>query len=83
MRRLLPEPPPTDDIMMEYYAVLSKDFNDDEFERRLGRVIRNSFKFPPVAAFYKEDPQQEPQTFEPVTPEEARQIKLAREQHGF
>ena len=55
-----------------YYEMLSPDFNDEQFDVALNIALKNSFKFPPIAAFYKKDPDriEEKKVYEPVTAEE-------------
>ena len=58
-----------------YYETLSPDFIDEEFTKQLNHVLKNSFKFPPIAAFYKADPEATEQVYSPVTAEESAKIR--------
>jgi hypothetical protein len=61
-----------------YYETMANDFTDEQFTKQLNFVLKNSFKFPPIAAFYKVDPDAPVPipVYDPVTPEES--IRLRR-----
>jgi hypothetical protein len=52
---LFPEPAMSEKQFMLYYEALSPDFTDEQFLKQVNSVIKNCFKFPPIAAFYRED----------------------------
>lgn len=40
-----------------YYETMSPDFTDAQFLKQANAALKNSFKFPPIAAFYKDAPE--------------------------
>jgi hypothetical protein len=68
-----------------YYEFLSTDFNDEQFDAALNMALKNSFKFPPIAAFYKKDPgAPEPlKVYGPLTKEETAAIRRTLDQYGL
>jgi hypothetical protein len=68
-----------------YYEVMSPDFTDEQFDAALNMALKNSFKFPPIAAFYKKDPgAPEPlKVYDPLTKEETAAIRRTLDQYGL
>lgn len=75
---LFPDSALSDQQVAMYYEVLSQDFNDAQFDEAFNLAVKNSFKFPPIAAFYRKDTEAQ-YVPSPVTPEFREQIRLARE----
>lgn len=75
----------SDERIKAYYEVLSPDFTNEQFDKALNLALKNSFKFPPIAAFYKADPSQPAPLMvnEPVTPEESRAIREVLNRYGL
>lgn len=68
----------SEDRIRLYYNALAPDFDDTTFDAAVNFALKNSFKFPPVAAFYKKDPLADALSgvYSPVT--EAESIKLRK-----
>jgi len=68
-----------------YYEMMSSDFTDEQFDVALNLAVKNSFKFPPIAAFYKKDPDRpdDKKVYEPVTAEESKYIREAFKRNGL
>ena len=68
-----------------YYGVMAQDFTDEQFDAAVNRALRDCFKFPPVAAFYKKDPNaaEPPKVYAPMTKEEAEAIRRTLDQYGL
>ena len=64
-----------------YYETMSPDFTGDQFDVALNLALKNSFKFPPIAAFYHRDPLADvlQSVYSPNTPEESKRLKWALE----
>jgi hypothetical protein len=73
------------DRLLAYYDAMSTDFTDEQFDLALNLALKNSFKFPPIAAFYKKDESrpEEKKVYEPVTAEESKRIKEAFTRAGL
>lgn len=81
LNTIYPDKPLTDEQALIYYEVLSPDFTDAQFDTALNLALKNSFKFPPIAAFYHRDPLADvlKGVYSPVTPEESKRLKWALE----
>jgi hypothetical protein len=76
IQTFLPEPKMSEAAIMLYYDFMSPDFTDEEFIQAANLAVKNNFKFPPVAAFYREHkPHCVPS---PVTAEESEIIRKTR-----
>jgi len=64
-----------------YYDVMSSDFTDDQFDVALNLALKNSFKFPPIAAFYKGGTDAD-NVYAPVTAEESARIRKTLESYN-
>lgn len=73
------------DRLLAYYDAMSTDFTDEQFDAALNLALKNSFKFPPIAAFYKKDPTAaEPlKAYEPLSAEENAAIRRTLDQYGL
>jgi hypothetical protein len=71
--------------LLAYYETMSPDFTDEQFDVALNFATKNSFKFPPIAAFYKKDENRpEPlKAYDPPTKEEAEALRRTLDQYGL
>jgi hypothetical protein len=71
----------SDERVKAYYNVLSPDFTNEQFDKALNLALKNSFKFPPIAAFYHRDPLADvlQSVYSPVTEIEGKRIRWALE----
>lgn len=65
-----------------YYETMSPDFTDEQFTKQVNVALKNSFKFPPIAAFYK-GMNDLPEVFEPVNPQESAAIRRTLEKYDY
>ena len=64
-----------------YYETLSPDFTDEDFNKQLNHVLKESFKFPPpIAAFYRG---QQVDNTPQLSGKEIEQIKAVRKSYGL
>jgi hypothetical protein len=70
---------------MAYYEMLSQDFTDEQFDAAVNMALKSSFKFPPIAAFYRKDVNtvEEKTVYEPVTLDESQLIKGVLDRYGL
>jgi acetone carboxylase gamma subunit len=82
---IFPDSTISDKQAMLYYEVMSPDFTNEQFDVALNMALKNSFKFPPIAAFYKKDPgAPEPlKVYDPLTKEETAAIRRTLDQYGL
>jgi hypothetical protein len=59
LNTLYPESALSNEQVMIYYEFLSRDFTDTEFDAAINHALKTSFKFPPIAAFYKKEKSEE------------------------
>lgn len=77
LNEIFPDSAISDAQAKHYYEAMSADFTDAQFDTALNFALKTSFKFPPIAAFYKQDPAAPvaKTVYEPVTPEESKSIR--------
>lgn len=61
-----------------YYDTLSSDFTDKDFLEQVNVVLRNNFKFPAIAAFYRGEGGELYVPPKPLTPEEIALREIRR-----
>ena len=85
LKTIFPDSAISSEQALIYYETMSPDFTDEQFDVALNLAIKNSFKFPPIAAFYKKDPDrpEDKKVYEPVTAEESKYIREAFKRNGL
>jgi 2-oxo-4-hydroxy-4-carboxy--5-ureidoimidazoline (OHCU) decarboxylase len=81
LNTIYPDSAINDEQAALYYEAMSPDFNDEQFDKALNLALKNSFKFPPIAAFYHRDPLADvlQGVYSPVTAEESKLLRATME----